>query len=118
MWTNDEIDKIKAYALIMVNTIEDSLSDVNGKTVKQLKEMLKSREMKQTGIKSELIARLQQPTVDFEGSPKHRKMGSLVSRRLIDLINRYGDTGFGDKPQGMCRVEYWLAHIEPNSLSH
>ena len=26
------------------------------------------------------------------------------------LIDRYGDTGFGDKPEHMNRVEYWLYH--------
>ena len=31
---------------------------------------------------------------------------------LDRLMGRYGDDGFGDKPEHMNRVEYWLAHIE------
>ena len=32
-------------------------------------------------------------------------------------IERYGDTGFGDKPPNMCRVEYWLAHLDPEAVT-
>ena len=37
----------------------------------------------------------------------------LVVREVAFKIREYGDDGMGDKPEGMCRVEYWLAHIEP-----
>jgi hypothetical protein len=40
----------------------------------------------------------------------------LVSRLSFLFLRRYGDDGFGDKPRDMCRVEYWLAHIDPATV--
>ena len=35
-----------------------------------------------------------------------------TARRVKELIERYGDTGFGDKPDDMNRVIYWISHLE------
>jgi hypothetical protein len=43
-----------------------------------------------------------------------RDIRSQVRLAVIKQIHDYGDTGFGDKPEGMCRVGYWLAHLEPS----
>jgi adenylate cyclase class IV len=37
---------------------------------------------------------------------------SEISRKVIELVARYGETGYGDKPQDMNRVQYWLGHID------
>lgn len=35
-----------------------------------------------------------------------------VAGHIWKLIDRYGETGYGDKPEDMDTVEYWLAHID------
>jgi hypothetical protein len=35
-----------------------------------------------------------------------------TAREVKRLIERYGDTGFGKKPEEMNRVEYWLSHLQ------
>mgnify|MGYP006874415544 CR=1 FL=1 len=34
-----------------------------------------------------------------------------IARNVRDLIERYGDDGYGDKPKDMNRVEYWISHL-------
>ena len=87
-------------------------AEVEGKRVDELKRMLCKRGLKQSGRKGDLIARL---TTEVPNVAKVRsKIRVRVCWAVIDLIHDYGDTGFGDKPEGMCRVEYWLAHLEPS----
>jgi hypothetical protein len=31
-------------------------------------------------------------------------------------MDTYGDDGMGDKPKEMCRIEYWLAHLDPTRM--
>ena len=35
---------------------------------------------------------------------------------IIHSISRYGDDGFGDKPEGMSRVQYWAQHLDVAKL--
>jgi len=32
-------------------------------------------------------------------------------RRMIQLLDRHGDDGYGDKPSDMSRVVYWFQHV-------
>jgi hypothetical protein len=35
-----------------------------------------------------------------------------VSQEILNYIDRYGETGYGDKPEDMDTVLYWLAHLK------
>ena len=39
-----------------------------------------------------------------------------VHHGIFHNINRYGDDGFGDKPEGMSRVQYWAQHLDMAKL--
>ena len=32
--------------------------------------------------------------------------------RICVIMERYGDDGYGDKPEGMSRVQYWAQHLD------
>jgi len=49
-------------------------------------------------------------TGETKGAEWKRK-ASQTSLMVKKLIHRYGETGYGDKPPDMNRVEYWLQHI-------
>ncbi len=34
-------------------------------------------------------------------------------RRMVQLMDRHGDDGYGDKPADMSRVVYWFQHVAP-----
>ena len=34
-------------------------------------------------------------------------------RRMVQLVDRHGDDGYGDKPTDMSRVVYWFQHVAP-----
>ena len=36
-----------------------------------------------------------------------------IIRKVRELIERYGETGYGNKPETMDTVEYWLSHLHP-----
>ncbi|MHA2039113.1 MAG: hypothetical protein ACW98X_22025 [Promethearchaeota archaeon] len=36
---------------------------------------------------------------------------SETARRVKELIERYNEDGYGDKPPEMNRVEYWIQHL-------
>ena len=42
---------------------------------------------------------------------KYSKTVSAVRAAVERMIDDYGDSGFGDKPEDMCRVVYWLQHL-------
>lgn len=48
----------------------------------------------------------------FKSGKKWRAMVCETSIKLIKLVELYGDDGFGNKPETMNRIEYWLGHIE------
>jgi hypothetical protein len=87
------------------------VNEIEGKTVSELREMLGERCLKVSGKKAVLQQRL------INEQPHARKIRCRLIRRVISIVRRliedYGDDGYGDKPEGVCRVEYWLAHIEP-----
>ena len=39
-----------------------------------------------------------------------------IAMKIWQLIERHGETGYGDKPTAMHPVDYWLAHIEYNDI--
>jgi len=41
-----------------------------------------------------------------------KKKMSETAIRVKDLIERYGDDGFGNKPKDMNRVLYWISHLD------
>ena len=49
---------------------------------------------------------------DSKSARKIKRYTWETSIKIIDLINRYGEDGYGDKPKDMNRVQYWLAHLE------
>ena len=34
-------------------------------------------------------------------------------RRMIQLLDRHGDDGYGDRPADMPRITYWFQHVAP-----
>jgi hypothetical protein len=104
-----------------VNPPLDSLplldrNELQRKTVPLLKALLFWRNQKRGGTKQQLIDRLvtEPPTVDRVNEFRFLRVIRKVHSDVMELIFLHGDTGHGDKPEGMCRVEYWLAHLEPN----
>lgn len=115
-FSSDELVKLAAYVDGLLDgsprTRCATAAEVEGKTVAELKGMLGYRMLKRSGRKADLIARL-----TTEGpvlATLRSKIHAQVYYAVHGQIREYGDTGFGDKPEGMCRVEYWLAHLEPS----
>ena len=44
-------------------------------------------------------------------SPTFHAACGLVANRVANLIDRYGDTGYGDKPPDLDRATYWFQHL-------
>ena len=88
--------------------------ETDGKTNEELREMLTQRGLAIRGRKSELLERLHTTT------PRRlwirRRWVQTAMRLVTKHIDRFGDDGMGDKPEGMCRVEYWLAHLNPEQV--
>jgi hypothetical protein len=45
------------------------------------------------------------------GTPERAELDTF--RSVLRCIDRYGDDGYGDKPQDMSRVVYWFQHVPP-----
>jgi hypothetical protein len=43
---------------------------------------------------------------------KMKKVRHDIFIQVLNLIERYGEDGMGDKPKDMNRVVYWLSHLE------
>ena len=110
----DEHDRslIQAYAEALAEGVHATLEDVDGKTVAELKKMLAERLLKTAGNKAALVDRL------LTSEPNKNTFVNLYFRNthLMVLIQRYGPTGYGKKPEGMSPVEYWLAHVNPEDV--
>ena len=51
--------------------------------------------------------------IDTLNRETRKKCLKRVLESLYFNIFEYGDNSMGNKPEGLCRVEYWLAHIQP-----
>ncbi len=49
-------------------------------------------------------------------SGKFKRKYGKVLMGLTNLIESYGDDGYGDKPEGLSRVAYWLQHLDVEKL--
>jgi hypothetical protein len=49
------------------------------------------------------------------GTPQRAQLD--VFKSVLRMIDRYGDDGYGDKPQDMSRVVYWFQHVPPPARS-
>ena len=76
--------------------------------------MLAKRGLTTRGNKAELVERLHSTEPNQEKIRKRYHQN--LFRDVIRMIERYGDDGMGDKPEEMCRVEYWLAHLNPDQI--
>jgi hypothetical protein len=85
-----------------------------GKKGYELKEMLAIRGLRTSGNKAALTERLHTEQPDKRKILFRNFRTTLYS--VMRLIDRHGDDGHGDKPKDMCRVEYWLAHINYDSI--
>jgi hypothetical protein len=45
------------------------------------------------------------------GTPPRAELDTF--RSVLRCIDRYGDDGYGDKPQDMSRIVYWFQHVPP-----
>ena len=45
------------------------------------------------------------------GIPASEQLATLT--KMSNMLDRYGDTGYGDKPDDMSRVAYWFQHVAP-----
>jgi hypothetical protein len=76
-----------------------------------MRELAAQRGLPMTGNKATLRGRL------LNAKPNKPQLHNIVRRNVLwavwDLIRRYGETGYGDKPPHMDPTEYWLAHIQP-----
>ena len=71
----------------------------------ELKKMLAERLLKTAGNKAALVDRLLEPNKNAFANLYFRNTHLMV----LKLIQRYGPTGYGNKPEGMSPFEYWLA---------
>jgi hypothetical protein len=79
-------------------------AEVEGKTNYELKHLLRSRCLKQSGSKYYLIARLTTMV------PNVAKLRIKIAKDVMESIKRECRLpGLGDMPEGMCRIQYWLA---------
>ena len=80
-------------------------------TCPAMREMLARRGLPMTGNKATLRDRL------LTGDPNKSKVYCKVRRKILTAvhnnINRFGEDGYGDKPDHMDPVEYWLSHLNP-----
>jgi hypothetical protein len=114
----DEHDRslIQAYAEALAESVpaRATLEDVDGKTVAELKKMLAERLLKTAGSKAALVDRL------LTSEPNKNAFANLYFRNahlmVLRLIQSYGPTGYGNKPEGMSPFEYWLAHVDPEDV--
>jgi len=88
--------------------------ETNGRNILHLRDMLAKRGLTTRGNKAELVERLHSTEPNQEKIRKRYHQN--LFRDVIRMIERYGDDGMGDKPEGMCRVEYWLAHLNPDQI--
>ena len=42
--------------------------------------------------------------------PQYIRLAARACARIRWCIDRYGDDGYGDKPETMTPVEYWIQH--------
>ena len=43
---------------------------------------------------------------------KYRRQYSNLCCELLQMIDRYGETGFGNKPEDMSPTAYWVQHLD------
>jgi hypothetical protein len=54
-----------------------------------------------------------QPSYVRHRSPDKRGIAvRCVASLILSNINRYRETGYGDKPTDMHTIDYWLAHVD------
>ena len=88
-----------------------SEATVANMTCPAMREMLARRGLPMTGTKAALRDRLL--TRDPDRSIVHHKVRHDVLTAVRNNIDRFGEDGYGDKPDHMDPVEYWLAHLNP-----
>ena len=86
-----------------------------------LKGILRARCLKLAGKKADLVDRLcSSDELENHLRKINLKNSATVTRNVLMAlrckIGTYGDDGMGDKPKEMCRIEYWLAHLEPSRM--
>jgi len=109
-FSSEEKEKIAVYVTMLLEGMP-SEADVRTKTVYELKDMLGYRHhpsCKTTGRKEVLLDRIL-AFLKCRGEVVHKI--DIVCDGLVTNMAMYGDDGMGDKPPGICRVEYWLAHL-------
>ena len=124
-YSEDEKQKIRAYsAIICPDKTESDLPPLQAGELEslkmwELKELLATRHLKKGGKKAELIERLCTAPIDINALNKKNRLYACrnVYLSLHAKMSTYGDDGMGDKPDGMCRVEYWLAHLNPHHIA-
>ena len=105
---------IASYTTIVMEGFDfDPVSEttVANMTCPAMREMLARRGLPMTGNKATLRDRL------LTGDPNKSKVYCKVRRKILTAvhnnINRFGEDGYGDKPDHMDPVEYWLSHLNP-----
>jgi hypothetical protein len=117
-WTEEELKKMDSYVAMLMDGFPAVATDemVADKNVGELKTMLHERMLKVSGKKSELKDRLLNTLPDRNKAKN--VYGRNVRMNVMLCIRSHGDDGHGNKPPGMCRVEYWLAHLNPEDVKN
>ena len=114
-YNSDEIKMINNYVDMLMEMYEPISGDVPYAELSKLqvfglREMMADRNLKFSNKKSGMILCLRHE------KPKRKRLLAGVLNSLWGNMRRYGNDGMGDKPIGMCRVEYWLGHINPDRI--
>ena len=84
--------------------------EVTGKTMSELKDMLRTRALSMSGRKADLVARVTHVVPDQRAVQLY--MYRIIYKRCCGDIREYGETGFGDKPDELSTWVYWAQHNE------
>ena len=115
-FSDDERMKIRVYVDVICDGIIEMATEdeVKNKKDAELREMLIDRRLKVSGTKADKIKRLLEEPPNLKQIKREKY--SDVHFALVDKIEMYGNDGRGNKPVDMCRVEYWIAHLDPYNL--
>ena len=120
-FVHQETRKIQAFAAMLCPSPAIPCVDA-GWPKSTLQQWCYWRGLRHTGTKAALVARLADSIENGTESSdlatinlnRRAYVFNLVLESVRGSIHSYGDDGMGDKPDGMCRVEYWISHIDPD----
>ena len=70
--------------------------------------------LKTAGLNSAEFAEFKEACA-VTGIPASEQLATFS--KMLKMIESYGDTGYGDKPDDMSRIAYWFQHVAPEQAA-